>query len=195
MKHLKILRAISFILIVFVAVSGSFINCTGDPSYIPCEAEESIIDSLSREIEMKDSLISIMYSHLPFGKPVDSIDISSSFGYRRHPITRRKQLHLGIDLRADRRDTVYATANGVVSKSGWYGGYGRHIEIEHEFEYITSYSHLHRIFVDKGDTVNKNQPIGLIGSTGFSTGPHLHYEIVQEGDRIDPIHHIDFNID
>jgi murein DD-endopeptidase MepM/ murein hydrolase activator NlpD len=195
MNLLKVIRTISFIIIVFIAVCSGLVNCVGDPLPNQYESADSTIDSLTREIEMKDSLISILYNHLPFGKPVDSIDISSSFGYRRNPITRRKQIHLGIDLRADRKDTVYATANGVVSKSGWYGGYGRNIKIEHEFNYTTSYSHLHRIFVDMGDTVNRNQPIGLIGSTGFSTGPHLHYEIVKDGDNIDPIHYVYFNID
>ena len=195
MYNLNFIKITIILVITCIIVSITFSRCTGDISPAPDLKFKYKIDSLNLEIEKRDSLISLMYTHLPFGSPTDTINISSGFGYRIHPITRRRQIHLGIDLKADRRDTVYAAANGIIGRSGWYGGHGRYVEIEHDFNYKTSYSHLHKIFVKKNDTVIKSEPIGLIGNTGFSTGPHLHYEIIKCDENVDPIDYLFVNPD
>jgi len=195
MKTLTIIKAVLLSIIITIMVSGAFHRCTGGSIIKPDLSHIVTIDSLNDEIVKRDSIISIMYSHLPFGKPLDTIDISSGFGYRKHPITHRKQMHFGIDLRANRKDTVYSAANGIVKRSGWYGGHGRYVELEHDFNFNTSYSHLYKILVENGDTVNKHQPIGLIGNTGFSTGPHLHYEIIKCDENVDPLDYLYINPD
>ena len=99
-------------------------------------------------------------------------------------------MHSGVDLIDTYRDTVYATASGVVQFASWNYGYGRCIEIEHAFSFTTKYAHLHKIFVKKGENIVKGQAIGLMGSTGDVTGQHLHYEISHDGKTIDPMPYI-----
>ncbi len=112
--------------------------------------------------------------------------LTSPYGYRSHPISRRIAFHDGIDIGAPMGTPVYATADGVVADVGYDGGKGRTIIIDHPFGHRTLYAHLNTYEVETGDLVEKGDIIGGVGSTGFSTGPHLHYEIHEEGERIDP---------
>jgi len=110
-------------------------------------------------------------------KPVTGeVDMSSPFGVRSDPFNGRAAMHTGIDLRGDTGEAVHATAAGTVSISGWEGGYGRMVEIDHGNGLATRYGHLSKIEVKVGQKVRIGEVIGLIGSTGRSTGPHLHYE-------------------
>jgi murein DD-endopeptidase MepM/ murein hydrolase activator NlpD len=95
-------------------------------------------------------------------------------------------MHTGLDFRAATGDPVRATANGKVSSSGWMGGYGRMVEVDHGNGLSTRYGHLSEIHVKVGDVVKIGQVIGAVGSTGRSTGPHLHYETRIDGDAVDP---------
>jgi murein DD-endopeptidase MepM/ murein hydrolase activator NlpD len=141
------------------------------------EAVENNMEAQIRAIETNSSpeYIPSMWAHL--GK------VNNEYGYRRNPFGGGGyEFHAGMDINGERGDTILAPAKGRVVKAGWQGGYGNLIEIDHGNGLSTRYGHLSRIGVQIGDTVERGQLIGLIGSTGRSTGPHLHYE-VRLGDK------------
>lgn len=124
---------------------------------------------------------------VPYRKPVIGVvEFTSGFGVRSDPFLGRPAMHTGLDFRAATGDPVRATANGKVASSGWQGGYGRMVEIDHGNGLSTRYGHLSEINVKVGDIVKIGQVIGAVGSTGRSTGPHLHYETRIDGDAVDP---------
>ena len=101
--------------------------------------------------------------------------------------------HSGLDIHAWIYDTIYATGSGRVKTAYWMGGYGRCIVITHAGGYESTYAHLYRMFVNKGDSIRKGQAIGRAGNSGAVTGPHLHYEIRRDKKSTDPIEYIKFN--
>lgn len=115
--------------------------------------------------------------------------LRSRFGYRIHPIFKTRRLHTGVDLAARSGTPIYAAGDGVISYYRWQSGYGNKIELEHVNGYETAYGHLSRFVdgLDEGDTVRQGQIIGYVGSTGQSTGPHLHFEIKINGNLVDPL--------
>lgn len=124
---------------------------------------------------------------VPYRKPViGEVEFTSGFGVRSDPFLGRPAMHTGLDFRAAMGDPVRVTANGKVASSGWAGGYGRMVEIDHGNGLSTRYGHLSEINVKVGDVVKIGQVIGAVGSTGRSTGPHLHYETRIDGDAVDP---------
>ncbi|TAK49984.1 MAG: M23 family peptidase [Xanthobacteraceae bacterium] len=124
---------------------------------------------------------------VPYRKPVlGDVETTSGFGVRSDPFLGRPAMHTGLDFRAASGDPVRATANGKVTNAGWAGGYGRMVEIDHGNGLATRYGHLSEIEVATGETVKIGQVIGAVGSTGRSTGPHLHYETRVDGDPVDP---------
>jgi murein DD-endopeptidase MepM/ murein hydrolase activator NlpD len=124
---------------------------------------------------------------VPYRKPVlGEVEFSSGFGVRSDPFLGRPAMHTGLDFRASMGDPVRATASGKVESAGWSGGYGRMIEIDHGNGLSTRYGHLSEIGVKVGDTIKIGQIIGAVGSTGRSTGPHLHYETRIDGEAVDP---------
>lgn len=123
---------------------------------------------------------------LPLGAPLQASYVSSRFGARLDPFLNRPSLHPGIDLVANLGSVVRATAAGTVVTAGWNGGYGQMVEIRHSGSVSTRYGHLSQILVATGATVAAGTPIGLVGSTGRSTGPHLHYETRRNGSPVDP---------
>ncbi len=123
--------------------------------------------------------------HLPLGKPVENA-ISSGFGKRKDPINHRWAFHAGIDFRGEKGDRIHATADGVVKKAFRNGGFGNYVLIDHHNGYTSSFAHMKKYFVHKGDKVKRGQVIGLIGNTGRSTGAHLHYEILLNDKPINP---------
>lgn len=126
-------------------------------------------------------------AYVPYRKPVlGMIETSSGYGVRSDPFSGRPAMHTGLDFRASSGDPVRVTANGRVTTAGWSGGYGQMIEVDHGNGLSTRYGHLSEIKVKAGDQVRIGQIIGAIGSTGRSTGPHLHYETRIEGDAVDP---------
>ncbi|MFB4169092.1 M23 family metallopeptidase [Virgibacillus sp. JSM 102003] len=124
--------------------------------------------------------------HTPTIWPSSSHGISSEFGLRSDPFNRSSSLHAGIDIRGNIGTPVYAGADGTVIMAEYYGGYGKAIKVRHSDTYITLYGHLSEIKAEQGDTVKKGDNIGSIGNTGRSTGPHLHYEILKNGEPVDP---------
>jgi murein DD-endopeptidase MepM/ murein hydrolase activator NlpD len=124
---------------------------------------------------------------VPVRKPVNGeIDLSSTFGVRIDPFLHIAAMHTGLDFRGDTGDPIHATAAGTVVSAGWSGGYGRMVEIDHGNGLSTRYGHLSQIDVKVGDEIRIGQVIGRMGSTGRSTGPHLHYETRIDGDAVDP---------
>ncbi|HHC30084.1 MAG TPA: M23 family metallopeptidase [Rhodobacterales bacterium] len=131
------------------------------------------------------NLYRIAAEKLPFGMPVkSSFRYSSGFGFR------WGRLHAGVDMAAPTGTPIYAPADGVVIKAGWASGYGRLIKIKHDFGIETRYGHLSKIRVSEGERVSRGERIGDMGSTGRSTGPHLHYEVRIGGKPIDPMIYI-----
>jgi len=120
--------------------------------------------------------------------PVKGV-ITSYYGSRRHPWG-YEDFHPGIDIAAERDTPIRATANGVVSFCGWEGGYGRLIIIDHGFGYVTLYAHCQKIYVKPGEKVLRGKIIGTVGSSGRTTGPHLHYEIRVKGVPVNPLQYL-----
>src|ERR1700754_2892586 len=165
------------------AVGGPFVP-------VKLAADSSIFDrqlyriNITRvQVEKLNRTLSLV----PYRKPViGEVEFTSGFGVRSDPFLGRPAMHTGLDFRAATGDPVRATANGKVASSGWAGGYGRMVEVDHGNGLSTRYGHLSEIHVKVGDVVRIGQVIGAVGSTGRSTGPHLHYETRIDGDAVDP---------
>ncbi|AGB42209.1 metalloendopeptidase-like membrane protein [Halobacteroides halobius DSM 5150] len=112
--------------------------------------------------------------------------ITSEFGIRYHPILERRAMHEGIDIAIWYGTRLIATGEGVVEHAGWYGGYGNAVIIDHGYGYKTLYTHAKRLLVSEGERVERGEAVALSGSTGRSTGPHTHYEIIYNGKSVDP---------
>lgn len=131
-----------------------------------------------------------IYKFVPLGSPIKEKDkptITSNFGNRLHPITKVYKFHAGVDLRSEYATIIYATADGTVIFAGKKGGYGKCVIIEHKFGFSTLYGHLTAYYTKIGKVVNKGDAIGFLGSTGKSTGNHLHYEVIKNSIKINPI--------
>jgi murein DD-endopeptidase MepM/ murein hydrolase activator NlpD len=127
--------------------------------------------------------------HIPAIQPVlnkDLTRLASGYGYRIDPIYRTRKMHQGMDFTAPIGTDVYATGDGTVIYSGWMQGYGNTIEIDHGFGYRTLYGHLNKVIARKGKKVKRGDIVGLVGNTGKSTGPHLHYEVIFKDKNVDP---------
>ena len=123
---------------------------------------------------------------IPSLMPVDGVRLTSDYGMRYHPVLGGRRAHKGIDLAGPTGTPVRATADGMVSRADWYSSYGLYISLEHGGEIQTRYGHLSRVSVAAGQTVHKGDVIGYVGSTGRSTGPHLHYEVRIAGMAVNP---------
>ncbi|NBC14870.1 MAG: peptidoglycan DD-metalloendopeptidase family protein [Gammaproteobacteria bacterium] len=119
--------------------------------------------------------------------------VTSKFGYRRHPITGRRSMHKGIDIAAKHGTDIVAMADGIVIFSGRKGGYGKIVEVRHANGLETRYAHNHRNLVTEGDMVRKGQVIAKLGSTGRSTGPHIHFEVRRNGEAVNPMQYLDLS--
>ncbi len=113
--------------------------------------------------------------------------ISSGYGMRMHPIEKEKKFHFGIDIPAAKGTPVIATSDGEIIEAGYTVNYGNYIVIKHDDTYSSKYSQLSEINVKKGDLINKGDQIGTVGSSGRSTAPHLHFEIIEAGKHVDPM--------
>jgi len=139
--------------------------------------------------QWNDSIAAV--GKLPLGRPVENMRISSTFGRRRDPFNRRQAVHQGIDYAGASHAPVRATGGGVVKYAGRNGRYGKLVEIDHGHGLTTRYAHLAEISVRSGQIVERGSEIGLVGSTGRSTGPHLHYEVRVRNQPRDPLKFIE----
>jgi len=142
------------------------------------EGVESVLTEADRFI--------VFLKQLPLGRPVSG-KISSLYGRRRDPLNHRKAFHAGLDFHGNRGDKVHVTGSGVVKQSGYQRGFGKCIVVDHGHGYETLYAHLSKRLVKKGERVSRDQVIGLVGSTGRSTGSHLHYEVHYQKKTVDPL--------
>ena len=126
-----------------------------------------------------------------FLKPLNVISISSGYGFRIHPISKKRAFHKGVDLRGVLGSKVYSARGGRVVFSGTTGGFGKVVYIKHAKGYQTIYAHLGKVLVRTGQKVGAQQVIGTLGLTGYTTGPHLHFEIRQNGKPINPLNVLD----
>lgn len=124
--------------------------------------------------------------YIPTGRPVEKLTLTSSFGVRFDPFNGRARMHKGLDIPGPLGTPIYATADGVVTRAQWANGYGNLIELAHGNDTETRYGHLSKLLVEPNQRVHRGQLIGLMGSTGRSTGSHLHYEIRIAGAAINP---------
>lgn len=124
---------------------------------------------------------------IPSRKPVDSFKLTSQYGFRADPFAGRRARHKGVDMAGPIGTPIYATADGIVGRAQWVGGYGKYVEVEHGGEIQTRYGHMSEILVQPNQRVTKGQIIGLMGSTGRSTGSHLHYEVRIAGNSVNPM--------
>ena len=156
-----------------------------------------MLDELTHQIKDRERQLSVLESMIstrnlsrqivPGGRPVTQGWISSYFGHRADPFTGRNAFHRGLDFAGPAGAQVVAVASGVVTYSKDRFGYGKTVEINHGNGYVTRYAHNQKVLVAVGDTIQKGQAIALIGSTGRSTGPHLHFEVLKQGRAVDPM--------
>jgi murein DD-endopeptidase MepM/ murein hydrolase activator NlpD len=157
----------------------------------------AMLDELNQQIKDRERQLSVLESMIstrnlsrqivPGGRPVTQGWISSYYGHRTDPFNGRKTFHRGVDFAGPAGAQVVSVASGVVTYAKERFGYGKTVEINHGNGYVTRYAHNQRVLVQVGDTVQKGQPIALIGSTGRSTGPHLHFEVLKQGRPVDPM--------
>ncbi len=163
---------------------GPFIEL--EPDALPADRLKANLSTLDARLQYSQALESVMRK-VPLSAPLDSFSITSPFGKRRDPINRKWAAHYGVDLGSVFKSPVYVTAPGVVTYAGWSGKYGKLIEVDHGAGIKTRYGHLHKILVKKGRQLKFRDKIGLLGSTGRSTGAHLHYEILFKGKPKNPM--------
>jgi murein DD-endopeptidase MepM/ murein hydrolase activator NlpD len=165
------------------AMGGPFIPVKLTANAGPFEKQLSRINTSRAEMDRLNRTLALV----PYRKPViGEVEFTSGFGVRSDPFLGRPAMHTGLDFRAATGDPVRVTANGKVVSAGWSGGYGRMIEVDHGNGLATRYGHLSEINVKVGEIVKIGQVVGLVGSTGRSTGPHLHYETRIDGEAVDP---------
>ena len=164
-------------------MGGPFIPVKLPADAGPFERQLSRINVTRAQVDRLNRTLALV----PYRKPVvGEVEFTSGFGIRSDPFLGRPAMHTGLDFRAAMGDPVRATANGKVASAGWAGGYGRMVEIDHGNGLSTRYGHLSEIGVKVGDSIKIGQVIGAVGSTGRSTGPHLHYETRIDGEAVDP---------
>lgn len=181
----------------FEELFGNWQSIEDDPaSVVPAVVFGKAGDALGRPID----LASVAVSHgasgrtvpragggLPALRPLASSALTSGFGVRRPSVFGGTRAHLGVDLAAPTGTPIMATSDGVVSEANWRGGYGLFVALEHGGGIETRYGHMSRLNVYGGQQVRKGDVIGFVGSTGRSTGPHLHYEVRMNGQAINPV--------
>ncbi len=157
----------------------------------------SMLSTLEKKVDLRQSQLSALENLIlarelkqeihPEGRPVENGFISSYFGEREDPFDGQETFHKGVDFAGTKGSTVVAVAAGVVTWAGERSGFGKMIEINHGDGYVTRYGHNEKTLVSVGDTVKRGDAIGLMGSTGRSTGPHVHFEVLRNGRQVDPL--------
>ena len=161
-------------------------------------ARGKVVQAIKEEVEQEHiSSIqkALILNSIPNGKPVRYTRVSSKYGYRTHPVTKKQSFHPALDLKAKRGTPVYAPASGVVVLAKRKGAYGNLLLLDHSFGFKTAYGHLSKFAVKSGDFVSKGDLVAYVGSTGRSTGPHLHYEIRYLDKWLNPKSFIQWNLE
>lgn len=166
------------------------------------------MDMLSKQLYIQsksfDDVVQLCKEHddylqcVPSIQPISNKDLrrmASGYGWRIDPIYKTRKLHTGMDFTCDVGTPVYATGNGVVVSAKWITGYGNTVEIDHGFGYRTLYGHLSRFKVRPGQKVIRGEVVALSGNTGKSSGPHVHYEVIAKGSKVNPVNYYFMDLD
>jgi murein DD-endopeptidase MepM/ murein hydrolase activator NlpD len=177
---------------------GSDSDSVGRQAQIPDLT--AMIDVLARQVEVRSAQLSSLEGVIagrelsaeikPSGRPVREGYISSYFGERMDPFNGEEAFHKGVDFASDAGADVLAVASGIVTFAGPREGYGNLVEINHGNGYLTRYAHNEQVLVSVGEEVQRGQALAIVGSTGHSTGPHVHFEVLKEGRQIDPMAYV-----
>ena len=167
------------------AVGGPFLTASVEAGDLP-QGVDALANDVGVQVERWEALKRVVRA-LPISAPLDRFEIASRFGHRTDPFNGRKAMHAGLDFNAPVKTPVLSTAPGRVVFAGWKGEYGRMVEIDHGYGIHTRYAHLAHISVSRGDELGHRAEIGLLGSSGRSTGPHLHYEVLVDGRPMNPL--------
>ena len=147
-------------------------------------------DEVVKLAKNKEKLLASIPAIMPINHKDLFHTISSNFGWRTHPIYKTQQFHPGMDFAYPQGTPIYASGDGLIETADDMAqGYGNHVVINHGFGYQTLYGHMRKIAVHANQKVNRGQLIGYVGSTGLSTGPHLHYEVIKNGEKVNPINY------
>ena len=150
--------------------------------YVQSRSYDEVFEMAKNKADMLASIPAI----IPIAKGTERL--VSGFGYRIHPIYKTLRMHTGVDFTAPTGTPIYATGNGVVKRASRNNsGYGLMVEVDHGYGYTTIYAHLSQVKVRVGQTVKRGEVLGLVGNTGVSKGPHLHYEVVRNGKKVNPV--------
>ena len=145
------------------------------------------LDEIERLAANKEALIAAIPTIQPI-KNKDLTRVASGYGYRIDPFTKKRRFHYGMDFTTKRGTPIYASGNGIVKRAdNRSSGYGKHIRVDHGFGYVSLYAHLSKYNVRRGQKVRRGDIIGYVGNTGRSAGPHLHYEIIKDNQKINPL--------
>jgi murein DD-endopeptidase MepM/ murein hydrolase activator NlpD len=180
------------------AVGGPHDSSGFQPTRVPdflkmLEELDSEMGDRQQKLSVLETLLmnrSLRQRVMPSGRPVTSGWLSSKFGTRADPITGKQEYHKGVDFAAEEGSDVISVGDGVVTWSGKRSGYGNLVEVSHGNGYTTRYAHNRKLLVGTGDTVKKGQLIASVGSTGRSTGPHVHFEVLHNGKAVDPAKYV-----
>ncbi len=178
---------------------GSVSTKSSNNAIIDLSKLGNIVQQLNKDFNDNGDLTAqLLATNEKLEKYIDSIPtfvpargpVTSPFGMRNHPIQKVRKIHEGVDISSSKGDPIFAAASGVVEFAGYSNGYGYNVKIDHQNGFRTIYGHSSKLLVKKGDIINKGQKIALVGSTGNSTGPHLHFEIRIGNTPVDPTEYV-----
>ncbi|GAA4642491.1 hypothetical protein GCM10023115_06050 [Pontixanthobacter gangjinensis] len=196
------LAAFALSLAGFTGATPAIANTAAATAEIPVQIRDSQDNSITGGDEQFEQLFASWESldgdktgmpapassvSIPSRMPLNNAALTSNYGMRTHPVIGGRRAHKGVDLAAPTGTPIYATADGIVSKAERFSSYGLYVSIEHGAQIQTRFAHMSRIAVANGEEVKKGDIIGYVGSTGRSTGPHLHYEVRIDGQAVNPI--------
>ena len=192
------LREVEEIIGIGPDINASFADRVQQAKAHEEETKQKLVKNIQNEVKQEKITAiqkALLLNSIPNGKPLNYKRIASNFGYRIHPVTHKKSFHAGLDLPAKHGTPIYAPASGVVEYAAKKGAYGNFLLIAHSYGFKTAYGHLSRFAVKSGEYVSKGQKIAYVGSTGRSTGPHLHYEVRYLTKWLDPKKFMFANLD
>ena len=192
------LREVEEIIGIGPDVNASFADRVQQAKAHEEETKKKLVKTIQKEVKQEKITAiqkTLLLNSIPNGKPLNYRRIASPFGYRIHPVTHKNTFHAGLDLPAKYGTPIYAPASGVVVYAAKKGAYGNFVLIAHSYGFKTAYGHLSRFAVKSGDYVSKGQCIAYVGSTGRSTGPHLHYEVRYLTKWVDPMKFMFLDLD
>lgn len=165
-------------------------QAAAERTYQELLAKSNEIEEMLRNRQSPSNMPSYVQGSGDLIWPLSSMMITSEYGWRIHPIFGTSRYHSGIDVGADYGDAIWAAAGGIVIHSGWLGGYGKTVIIDHGGGLTTLYAHNSELTVSEGESVYQGQVVAYAGSTGYSTGPHLHFEVREYGEPVNPYNYL-----